>query len=66
MYFYEGVASDNDDNKNNRELTLISEPIFTISNENVVTNVIKTTTSGRVFLGGKDGNLYEIVYKVLI
>lgn len=45
------------------DLLLIPEPIFSLPTDNVVMNIIQGTDSGRLFLGGKDGCLYEIFYQ---
>lgn len=45
------------------DLLVIPEPIYTISTDNVEIKTIKSTESGRIFLGGCDGCLYEICYQ---
>lgn len=45
------------------DLLLIPEPIFSLPTDNVIMNIIQGTDSGRLFLGGKDGCLYEIYYQ---
>jgi nuclear pore complex protein Nup155 len=45
------------------DLLLVPEPIFSVPTDNVVMNVIRGTADGRIFLGGKDGCLYEVVYQ---
>jgi len=45
------------------DLLLIPEPIFSLPTDNVIMSIIQGTDSGRIFLGGKDGCLYEIYYQ---
>lgn len=45
------------------EMQLLNKPIFVLSTDNVSFNVIQGTANGRIFLGGRDGNLYEIMYQ---
>ena len=45
------------------DLLLVPDPIFRVPTDNVVMNVIRGTLDGRIFLGGKDGSLYEVVYQ---
>jgi len=45
------------------DLLLIPEPIFSLPTDNVIMNIIVGSNSGRLFLGGKDGCLYEIYYQ---
>lgn len=47
------------------EMHLLPEPVFAVSTDGVTINTIGSTDSGRLFLGGRDGCLYEIMYKVL-
>lgn len=44
------------------ELFLLPEPLFTVSADNVPMTCVAGTASGRIFLGGGDGCLHEIVY----
>ena len=37
-------------------------PMYTVSSDNVVMTSVAATTTGRVFLGGSDGHLYELQY----
>ncbi|XP_015792110.1 nuclear pore complex protein Nup155 [Tetranychus urticae] len=39
------------------------EPLFTIATDNTAMPVIQGTDDGRIFLGGKDGSLYEAMYQ---
>ncbi|XP_073824814.1 nuclear pore complex protein Nup154 [Musca autumnalis] len=45
------------------EMQLMSKPIFVLSTDNVSINIVLGTENGRVFLGGRDGCLYEIFYQ---
>uniref|UniRef100_A0A0A9XMF7 Nuclear pore complex protein Nup155 n=1 Tax=Lygus hesperus TaxID=30085 RepID=A0A0A9XMF7_LYGHE len=45
------------------ELQLTPEVIYTLPTDGVPIKVIKGTDCGRIFLGGRDGCLYEIVYQ---
>lgn len=42
---------------------LIPDPIFKLSTDDADLSILAGTDSGRIFLGGKDGCLYEIVYQ---
>lgn len=45
------------------EMQLLNKPIFVLNTDNVPVNVVQGTQDGRIFLGGKDGCLYEIAYQ---
>ena len=45
--------------ENEEEMQLLPEPLFTLSTDSTHMLCVKGTSSGRVFLGGKDGSLYE-------
>ncbi|CAG2123352.1 unnamed protein product, partial [Medioppia subpectinata] len=45
------------------ELLLVPDPIFRVTTDNIVMNVIMGSVDGRIFLGGKDGCLYEVIYQ---
>lgn len=45
------------------EMQLINKPIFVLSTDNLTVTCIKGTENGRIFFGGNDGCLYEVVYK---
>nr|CAA76635.1 Nup154 [Drosophila melanogaster] len=45
------------------EMQLMNRPVFVIGTDNVSISVIKGTDDGRIFLGGRDGCLYEIYYQ---
>lgn len=44
------------------EMQLMSKPIFVLNTENVAYTTITGTLDSRIFLGGRDGCLYEITY----
>lgn len=48
------------------EIQLIADPVFTISTDGSVISTIAGTENGRLFLGTKEGCLYEIAYQVLL
>jgi nuclear pore complex protein Nup155 len=59
-----GVTFNGDEEEpNSCDLLLVPDPIFRVPTDNVIMNVIRGTLDGRIFLGGKDGSLYEIVYQ---
>ncbi|KAH8397600.1 hypothetical protein KR215_001922, partial [Drosophila sulfurigaster] len=43
-------------------MQLMNKPLFVLGTENVPINVIQGSDDGRIFLGGRDGCLYEIDY----
>jgi len=45
------------------ELHLLPEPLFTLQCEQLVTKSLQGTGIGRIFMGGKDGCLYEFGYQ---
>uniref|UniRef100_A0A1I8PU24 Uncharacterized protein n=1 Tax=Stomoxys calcitrans TaxID=35570 RepID=A0A1I8PU24_STOCA len=45
------------------EMQLMNKPIFILSTDNVSINTVFGTENGRIFLGGRDGCLYEISYQ---
>ncbi|XP_046996559.1 nuclear pore complex protein Nup155 [Schistocerca americana] len=45
------------------EMHLLPEPVFALPTDGVTINTVSSTLSGRLFLGGRDGSLCEIVYK---
>lgn len=45
------------------EMQLMSKPIFVVNTDNIAITCVEGTYDGRIFLGGRDGNLYEIVYQ---
>uniref|UniRef100_A0A1B0AQ02 Nucleoporin Nup133/Nup155-like N-terminal domain-containing protein n=1 Tax=Glossina palpalis gambiensis TaxID=67801 RepID=A0A1B0AQ02_9MUSC len=46
-----------------QEIQLMIKPIFTLDTDNVAINVLQGSNDGRIFFGGRDGNLYEIAYQ---
>jgi len=46
------------------EMNVIPEPVFVLPTEGVTYTSVASSDNGRIFLGGKDGNLYEVVYQV--
>lgn len=44
------------------ELSLLPEPLFTVSTDGVAMTCVGGSASGRIFLGGRDGCLYEVLY----
>lgn len=49
---------------NESEMHLLPEPLFSLANDNTYILTIVGTENGRIFLGGKDGCLYELAYQV--
>lgn len=45
------------------EMQLMNKPVFILSADNVQMNIVQGTNNGRIFLGGQDGCLYEIIYQ---
>lgn len=45
------------------EMQLMNKPIFVLNTDNVSIASIEGTTDGRIFLGGRDGALYELQYQ---
>lgn len=45
------------------EMQLMNKPIFVINTDNISMTTIEGTADGRIFLGGRDGCLYEISYQ---
>ncbi|XP_071953322.1 nuclear pore complex protein Nup155-like [Antedon mediterranea] len=45
------------------EMHLLPDPLFSIPTDNVYMLSIVGTASGRIFLAGKDGCIYEVVYQ---
>ena len=45
-------------------MSLLPEPLFSISTDGVYLTCIESTNSGRIFMGGRDGCLYELIYQV--
>ncbi|XP_055641373.1 nuclear pore complex protein Nup154 isoform X2 [Toxorhynchites rutilus septentrionalis] len=45
------------------EMQLLNKPIFVLNTDNVAVTCVEGTSDGRIFLGGRDGCLYEIYYQ---
>lgn len=45
------------------EMQLMNKPIFILNTDNIAINVVQGSDNGRIFLGGRDGCLYEIAYQ---
>lgn len=45
------------------EMQLMNKPIFVLNTDNVSIASIEGTSDGRIFLGGRDGALYELQYQ---
>lgn len=58
-----GVTCSQEDPENLTTVLLIPDPVFKLSTDNVLFSVLAGTEDGRIFLGGNDGCLYEIVYQ---
>lgn len=53
----------NDDGNETGDLLLVPDPFFTVPTDNVIMKVISGASNGRIFLGGKDGCVYEVIYQ---
>lgn len=58
-----GVTCSDDGPDSLTTVLLIPDPIFKLPTDNVIFSVLAGTDDGRIFLGGNDGCLYEIVYQ---
>ncbi|XP_055543878.1 nuclear pore complex protein Nup154 [Wyeomyia smithii] len=45
------------------EMQLLNKPIFVLNTDNIAITCVEGTADGRIFLGGRDGCLYEISYQ---
>lgn len=45
-------------------MNLLPKPLYTLPTDNTHFLTIQGTDNGRIFLGAKDGCLYEVVYQV--
>jgi nuclear pore complex protein Nup155 len=43
---------------------LLPDAVFVLPTDGIAMNTIAGTSSGRIFMGGHDGCLYEMVYQV--
>lgn len=48
------------------EMHLLPEPLYSIPTDNTFITAIAGTDLGRIFLAGKDGALYELIYQVSV
>lgn len=46
-----------------QEIHLVPEPVFVLPTDGISMMCVKSTANGRIFMGGKDGCLYEITYQ---
>lgn len=46
------------------EMHLLPEPLYSIPTDNTFITAITGTDQGRIFMAGKDGALYELIYQV--
>ncbi|KAF9410958.1 hypothetical protein HW555_010090, partial [Spodoptera exigua] len=46
-----------------QEIHLVPEPVFVLPTDGISMMCVKSTDKGRIFMGGKDGCLYEITYQ---
>lgn len=58
-----GVTFSNQVDELQGEINLVPEPIFVLPTDGIAITTIKGSESGRIFLGGKDGSLFEIMYQ---
>lgn len=58
-----GVTCSEGETNSLTTVLLIPDPIFKLSTDNVILSVLAGTQDGRIFFGGNDGCLYEIVYQ---
>jgi len=47
-------------------MQLLPDPLYSLPTDNTYILAITSTDNGRIFLAGKDGCLYEVVYQVTI
>jgi hypothetical protein len=46
------------------EMHILPDSVFVLPTDGMAINTIAGTSSGRIFLGGRDGCLYEVAYQV--
>ncbi|XP_068630123.1 nuclear pore complex protein Nup154 [Battus philenor] len=56
-------ASKNDGSGEFEEIHLVPEPVFVLPTDGISMMCVKSSAQGRIFMGGKDGCLYEITYQ---
>ena len=55
------------DGSSSPSLTLLPEPLFSVANDGgVFLMTVRGTDDGRLFMGAKDGALWEMCYQVLV
>ena len=54
-----------DTTRNFSEMHLLPEPLFSLPTDAVHIKCIVGTAMGRIFLAGRDGYLYELLYQVI-
>jgi len=58
-----GVTCNDEESNALSTVLLIPDPVFKLSTDNITLSVLASTEDGRIFLGGNDGCLYEVVYQ---
>ena len=43
---------------------LLPDPVFVLPTDGIAINTVVGTSTGRIFMGGRDGCLYEVTYQV--
>lgn len=46
------------------DMNLLPTPLFALPTDNCYFLTVKSTSTGRIFLGARDGCLYEVLYQV--
>jgi hypothetical protein len=65
MYLYLSFPSaPKDPNYEDDDMHLLPDPLFSLSTDGTYITAIAGTDNGRIFMAGKDGCLYELVYQV--
>ncbi|XP_044758799.1 nuclear pore complex protein Nup155 [Coccinella septempunctata] len=58
-----GVTFGESPNDTMAEIQLIPDPVFTIPTDGATISTVVGTTQGRIFLGSKEGNVFELEYQ---
>ncbi|KAF7285413.1 nuclear pore complex protein Nup154 [Rhynchophorus ferrugineus] len=58
-----GVTFSSDGTSNFEEIQLIPDPVFSLPTDGNTITTIAATLSGRLFVGSKEGSLFEIMYQ---
>lgn len=58
-----GVTCSDEETNNFETVLLIPDPVFKLPTDNILLSVLAGSDDGRIFMGGNDGCLYEIVYQ---